>query len=138
MNKSANVLKEPVFKILINLQFVVSDVKVQNFAPCLGNPIPNPHPFVCPTLPPQTEVPTNPTTTQDCVDKCPVSEKFKPVCGTDGMTYINLESLVCRMKCGVGEDKYFSKSVLFQLLLTSQAFSLPIKSGVNTSDLLDL
>ncbi|KOB69562.1 Kazal-type serine protease inhibitor domain-containing protein [Operophtera brumata] len=87
--------------MLLCTQLCGIDVIVGNFGPCWNNPIPNPLPFVCPTLPPPTKVPTNPTTTQDCINKCPFSPEMKPVCGTDGVTYNNLGSLQCRMKCGV-------------------------------------
>lgn len=96
--------------IALNIKIIVSDVRVRKFAPCLGKPIPNPNTLVCPTLPTPTDLFTNPPTTQDCMKKCIVSHELKPVCGTDGITYINIESLQCKMKCG--SSKNFFKSLL--------------------------
>ncbi|CAH2084902.1 unnamed protein product [Euphydryas editha] len=37
---------------------------------------------------------------QECLNSCSSNTIYDPVCGTDGITYKNLESLKCRMTCG--------------------------------------
>ncbi|CAG4929443.1 unnamed protein product [Colias eurytheme] len=38
---------------------------------------------------------------QSCISTCPASSQYRPVCGTDGVTYQNIDRLRCAMKCGV-------------------------------------
>ncbi|XP_026743782.1 uncharacterized protein LOC113505340 isoform X3 [Trichoplusia ni] len=37
-----------------------------------------------------------------CMRQCPITADFTPVCGTDLITYMNMERLLCAQKCGDG------------------------------------
>ncbi|CAH0587052.1 unnamed protein product [Chrysodeixis includens] len=37
-----------------------------------------------------------------CMRQCPITADFTPVCGTDLVTYMNMERLLCAQKCGDG------------------------------------
>ncbi|KAJ8723431.1 hypothetical protein PYW08_003343 [Mythimna loreyi] len=39
---------------------------------------------------------------QECIDACPVTTEYNPVCGSNGVTYNNPSRLLCAQLCGVG------------------------------------
>ncbi|XP_059049971.1 uncharacterized protein LOC131844980 [Achroia grisella] len=57
----------------------------------------------------QTQPPTSPSnnnsgtsgTVQTCINSCPVTPEYNPVCGTDLVTYPNPGRLACAQACGV-------------------------------------
>ncbi|CAH0406961.1 unnamed protein product [Chilo suppressalis] len=38
---------------------------------------------------------------KECVQNCPTSSEYNPVCGTDGVAYFNPGRLVCAQNCGI-------------------------------------
>lgn len=58
---------------------------------------------------PSTTVSTSPFPTpadpdyKRCTSKCLVSKEFKPMCGSDFETYINMDMVICAQKCGRGK-----------------------------------
>lgn len=53
-----------------------------------------------PEAPPRaTIIPTDP----ECYNKCPKIQQYNPVCGSDGVTYINMQYVRCAQACGTGK-----------------------------------
>ncbi|XP_072932580.1 agrin-like [Epargyreus clarus] len=52
-----------------------------------------------------TSAPTPPSSpdeeTQDCINSCPMTSRYDPVCGSDYVTYRNIGKLECAKACGV-------------------------------------
>lgn len=71
-----------------------------------------------PTRPPTTDTTpyvgrTTPLTAfQRCMKGCAVTWSPNPVCGTDLVTYMNLDRLKCAQSCGEGNVYPFFKNVL--------------------------
>lgn len=85
--------------------FVIPDVKVKKFAPCASTSTTNVH---CPNTCTNSPVTDNPVTPpipsiEACMEACPASLEFKPVCGNNNVTYRNLEKLQCARRCGIGK-----------------------------------
>ncbi|XP_022815154.1 sporozoite surface protein 2-like [Spodoptera litura] len=68
----------------------------------LGKPVIVPPELV--TTAPDETVPDNSTedaTKKKCVQDCPSTSEYNPVCGTDNVTYINPGKFLCAQNCGV-------------------------------------
>ncbi|KAF7278122.1 uncharacterized protein LOC143190390 [Rhynchophorus ferrugineus] len=51
------------------------------------------------TQPPQT-VDVTSATFRSCFRSCPTINNYNPVCGSDGVTYDNIQKLQCAQRCG--------------------------------------
>ena len=45
-------------------------------------------------------------TQKKCVQDCPTTSEYDPLCGTDNVTYINAGKFTCAQNCGVGKDAH--------------------------------
>lgn len=70
-------------------------------------PRPTGRPTASPT--PRPPNPTGPTTTtatpefETCIRSCPALPQYNPVCGTNRVTYHNVDRLNCAARCGLGK-----------------------------------
>lgn len=49
---------------------------------------------------------TEDATKKKCVQDCPSTSEYNPMCGTDNVTYINPGKFLCAQNCGVGKSAY--------------------------------
>lgn len=65
-------------------------------------------------------VDNNPTTTtqsprvRQCIANCQTTPQYSPVCGSNGIQYMNMEKLNCARRCGVGKCQYFITKIILQ------------------------
>lgn len=45
-------------------------------------------------------IPGMETTRSSCEDRCRVTPQFDPICGSNGVTYANIEWFRCAQRCG--------------------------------------
>ncbi|XP_038214691.1 putative uncharacterized protein DDB_G0282499 [Zerene cesonia] len=62
----------------------------------LGNPV------IISKITPPAEFKREPSVDQtQCVQDCPTSTRYNPLCGSDNITYFNREKFECAVKCGI-------------------------------------
>ncbi|XP_045494922.1 GATA zinc finger domain-containing protein 14-like isoform X1 [Colias croceus] len=59
------------------------------------------HPVIISNITPPAEFKRGPLDPTQCVQDCPTSTRYEPVCGSDNITYYNREKFECAVKCGV-------------------------------------
>lgn len=74
----------------------------------------------------------NPSLKQ-CVQDCETSSEYKPVCGSDNITYINPGKFVCARNCGVSKYAHF---LCAKILMKNLKFCLRKPSHLNACILL--
>ena len=64
-------------------------------------------------------------TSEMCLATCSTSMDIKPVCGTDGNTYVNKGALQCQKKCYNEGGYHVSRRRAFDSLIDSSMLSNP-------------
>ncbi|XP_076241650.1 uncharacterized protein LOC143183805 [Calliopsis andreniformis] len=58
----------------------------------------------------QDSATSRPGTFKECIENCPTSTEYEPLCGTDNVEYINPEAIACAQRCGIDvKIKYYER-----------------------------